>query len=104
MWLQNIYPASDTEKLLAMLAGFFMWSISLAPQFWRDEQKVYHPLFTYIAIVLGLAWVTIHLYPVWYWWAPTVVLLVGAYFLRKVENSTLWTEYMAAVVIFTPTL
>jgi hypothetical protein len=103
--LQELY-APDHIDLWYLFAGFCLWGLSLAAEFWKKDQGFWHVAFTYTAIVI-LQTLTV----VWIWPAfgvlsilPAIVLLAGAWILRTVLrwNVTYWQEVLALLTICGP--
>ena len=102
IWFQHYYNYKPVVKELFILAGFFLFMVSVAASFWKEKEKIIHPIVTYTAIIVGMSCVVIQFWFSWMAIVPVVVLIGGAVLLRKVKNATLWIEYLTVLCIFIP--
>lgn len=104
--MQSIY-APDKLDIPYVFAGFCMYALSLASEFWKKDQGFMHVLFTYTGIAIGLTLTTIWKWEMWGVWSLLIpaALLAGSSFLSLLRwNSVYWTELYCSLIILLPIL
>lgn len=104
--LQGIY-SPDRLDIPYVIAGFCIYGLSLAAEFWKKEQGWLHVAFTYTAIVIGMTLTVLWMWPTWgpfFSLIPVIVLATAAWVLHDVKNATYWQEVAAVICIYIPIL
>jgi hypothetical protein len=96
----------DRMQIPYVFAGFCIFGLSLAAEFWKEDQGFWHVAFTYAGISLGQLLTVLWLWPTWgiLSLVPVVALIGGGLLMLKFmkSNVTYWQEVLAVVTCFGP--